>query len=290
MRSAASIARWTKSPALSAAQPRNLAWSLVDHPFAELGGDERDSGLLDQLEKHPAGHLAIGSGADDQHGRLRRLDHPDRGAHRLHVGGGAADEAGMERTRVRLLLGDVLRKFEVHRPGLLLLGESKGLAHPARYVVRRSELMGIFGDRTHHRDDVEDLEAALLRLLDRLLAGDHQHRHPAQLGVSRGGDQVGGAGPQGRQAHAGLAGMAPIGRRHESGALLVPGQDQPDLRPGQAVEEVQILLAGNAEDIIDAFLLQAMDEQVGCLGHWTVPGGRHALFVFAGPVTKAERA
>jgi hypothetical protein len=86
-----------------------------------------------------------------------------------------------------------------------------------------------FGDRGHHRDDVEDLEAALLRFLDRLLAGDHQHRHTAQRGIGGRCDEVGRPRPQSGDADAGLAGVAAIGCGHEARALFMPGQDQLDL-------------------------------------------------------------
>jgi hypothetical protein len=68
-------------------------------------------------------------------------------------------------------------------------------------------------------------------------------------------------------AHADLAGVASVGRRHETRALLVPRQDQLDLlRTRQAVEHVEVLLARHAEDIFHAFLFQALDEQVRSLG------------------------
>ena len=196
-------------------------------------------------------------------GDLRLLDLLDRRAHRLRFGGRPAGDAALDRRRIGLLVGDVLGEFEVGRARLLLLGEAEGLADPARDIVGAGELVGIFGDRLHHRDDVENLEAALLRFLDRLLAGHHQDRHAAELGISGGGDEVGRARPERRQADAGLAGVAAVGRRHEAGALLVAGQDQPDLlRPAQRIEHVEIFLAGNAENIFDALFLEALDEQV----------------------------
>src|SRR3546814_9550347 len=71
--------------------------------------------------------------------------------------------------------------------------------------------------------------------------------------------------------------MASISRRHEARALLVPRQDQLDrFRARQAVEEVEIFLARHAENIFDAFFLQAFDEQVGCFFHATVaPSAAH---------------
>jgi len=141
---------------------------LVDHALAELGGDERDAGLLDQLEEHPAGHLAVGAGTDHQHRRFRRLDPAHCRADRLLVGMGAAHMAALQRHRLRFLLGDVLGEFDMRGAGFFLLGEPEGFADPARNVVGAGELVRILRERAHHVDDVEDLKAALLRLLDRL--------------------------------------------------------------------------------------------------------------------------
>ena len=51
--------------------------------------------------------------------------------------------------------------------------------------------------------------------------------------------------------------------RHEGGALLVPGGDETDATVEKGIHEVEVLFAGNAEDGIDALVLEAADEQVG---------------------------
>jgi hypothetical protein len=45
----------------------------------------------------------------------------------------------------------------------------------------------------------------------------------------------------------------------------VPREDEPNRRPRQRIEQVKILLARNAEDKLDAFALQALNEQIGSL-------------------------
>src|SRR5690606_17286373 len=100
----------------------------------------------------------------------------------------------------------------------------------------------------------------------------HQDRHPAEKGISGCRHEIGGAGAERREADAGLAGMAAVSRRHEARALLMPGQDQADLlRSAETVEQVEILFAGDAENIFDAFFLQALDEKVGRLGCHAAP-------------------
>ncbi len=250
---------------------------LVDHALAELGCQEWNAGLLDELQQHAARHRPVRARADHEHRRLRILERLHRLADRFAIGVRTARMAALQRRRIGMFVGDILGQLDMNGAGLFLFGEAEGLADAARDIVRRGHLVRIFGDRPHHRDDVEDLEAALLRLLDRLLAGDHHHRHAAELSVSGRGDEIGRARPQCREAYAGLARMAAIGRGHETRALLVPRQDQLDcLRARQAVEEIQILLARNAENILDAFFLKTFDEQVGCFFHMPVaPSAAH---------------
>ncbi len=252
---------------------------LVDHALAHLGGEEGNAGLLDELFEHPAGHLAVRARADDEHRRPGVLDHLHRLAHRLWLSRRAPCGGAHDRTAVGLLLGDILGKLEVDRAGLFLFGEAIGLAHAARDIVARCELVSILRDRLHHRHHVEDLEPALLRFLDRLLPGDHQHRHPAERRIGRRGDEVRRAGPQRGDADAGLAGVPAIRRRHEARALFVAGQDQPDLvGSAEAVEEIEVLFAGHAEDVFAPFSLEALDEEVRSLllsavRHSAIPPG-----------------
>lgn len=45
------------------------------------------------------------------------------------------------------------------------------------------------------------------------------------------------------------------------------GQNQLDLRFAQGFQQVEVLLAGNAEHILDAFVFQALHNDIGGLGH-----------------------
>ena len=244
-----------------AAEEQRVAF--VDHALAHLGGDEGDAGLVDQLPQHPPGHLAIGARPDDEDRLLRLFDRHHRLTHGLGLGTGTARQRRGERAAGGLFLGNVLGKFEMHRAGLFLLGQPDRLTHAAGDVVGAGELVGVFGDRAHHRDHVKDLEPALLRFLDRLLPGDRQCRHPAELRIGHRRHHVGRARAQCRQEHAGLSGVAAIGRRHEARALFVTGQDQLDLvRMRQAFEKIEVLLARHAEDIFDTLRLETLDEEV----------------------------
>ncbi|MNC31345.1 hypothetical protein D3C75_796630 [compost metagenome] len=213
------------------------------------------------------GHLAVGASADHQDGVASVLQLLDGGFDRFVLGQWATMQAWRNRQRVCVLGGNVFRKLQVHRARLLFLSQSEGFAHTGRDVVGRGELMSVLGDGVHHAAYVDDLKSALLGLLDRLLTGDHHHRHAAQVGVRTGGYQVGCAGAQGRQADAGLAGQPAIGSSHEARGLLVAGQYQLDLRLTQGFQQIEVFLARNAEHILDTFVLQALHNNIGGLSH-----------------------
>jgi hypothetical protein len=240
-----------------------LGMSFVDHALAKLGCQEGDAGLVDEFQQHLRRHRPIRARADDENGGLGGFQLGNRCRDGLCIGARPTGDAARDRHRVGLLVGDVLGQFEMDGAGLFLLGQPNRLADAARNIVGACHLIGEFRDRPHHPHDIQDLEPALFRFLDRFLAGDHQHRHPAQLGIGRRCHEIGGSRSQRRQANAGLAGVPSIGRGHESRALLMPRQDQFDLgRSRQAVEEIKVLLAGHAEDVLDALVLEALDEQV----------------------------
>jgi hypothetical protein len=203
------------------------------------------------------GHLAVGARADHQHRALAFSIAFDRLAHRLgsarrrRASSGSAANRCARRRCPRAARGGPRRAFPP-RPGGRPRARGWDVVGAASWWVYL-----VIGPIIV--DHVEDLEAALLRFLDRLLAGDHQHRHAAELGIGGGGDEVGRARPQRGQAHAGLAGVAAIGRGHEAGALFVAGEDQLDLaRARQRIEEIEVLLARHAEDVFAAFLLKAL--------------------------------
>ena len=214
------------------------------------------------------GHLAVGAGADHQNRVACILQLLDGRFDGLVLSQGAAVQAARDGQGIGLLGGDVFWQLQVHGARFLFFGQAEGFTHAGRNVVGRGELMGVLGDGVHHAAHVDDLEATLLGLLDRLLTGDHHHRHAAEVGVGAGGDQVGGTRAEGGQADAGLAGQAAIGGGHEACRLFVAGQDQLDLRLTQGFQEVEVFLTGNAEHILDTFVFQALHNDIGGLGHF----------------------
>src|SRR5439155_11031827 len=88
------------------------------------------------------------------------------------------------------------------------------------------------------------------------------------------GEQVGGPGPQRGQTDAGPARHATVKIGHECRTLLVMAQDELDRRVEQRDHDVPVLLAGYPEDVLDAFCLEAAQEQVTHL-HADVPPSAH---------------
>ena len=238
---------------------------LVDHAFAHLGIEKGNARFIDKGAEGAAGAVAVGGGADEEQGHFRRVDHLRRLGDGLGVRARAAAPEDLEDGGVGLLGGDVLGQFEMDGARALLLGDADRLADQDGHVVAVHDLLGELGEGAHHLDDIDDLEAALLGFLDRLLAGDHQDRHGAELGIGGGRDEVGRPRPEGGNAHAHFSGQAPVGRRHEPGPLLVAREDQLDARLSQRFENVEVFLARNPEYIFDPFLLQGPHEQIGCL-------------------------
>ena len=246
---------------------------FADHALAHLGGEERDAGPVDEAFEHLRGALAVGPGAAHQQRTAGAADGLDRRGDRLVLSHRAARSGGRNRVQaVGAFAGDVFRKFQVHRPGPLLLGDPERLAHTGRNGGGRDDLVRIMGDRLHQVDQVENLESTLLGGLDRLLAGDHHHRHRPELGVGGGGDEVGRAGPQRRQAHARAPGQTAFGGGHEAGGLLVAGDDQLDGRGSERFEKIEVFLAGHAVDPTHALGFETFDQQFGGIaGHRGTP-------------------
>jgi hypothetical protein len=128
IRSAAPMARCTKSPAESAAQPMNLSLVSSTTPlpsWVETNGMPVFSMnwlsiRLVMVRLAPAPITRIGE--------LGLLDALGGGADRLLVGHRTPRIALRHRRCVGLLVGDVLGELDVHRPGLLLLRQAERLA------------------------------------------------------------------------------------------------------------------------------------------------------------------
>ena len=156
--------------------------------------------------------------------------------------------------------GDVLGQFQQDRTRSLFHGDPKGIANDGRNAARADDLERKLGQRLESADDVDDLEFCLPAAHDALLPGEHDHRHGTEQRVGCSRRQVQRARTERGDAHAGLAGQPAVSRGHEGRALLVAGQDQLDRGVSQALDDIQVFLAGNPEDSIDALVLESRNQ------------------------------
>lgn len=221
------------------------------HERRQRLGKMRAARRAAQHDERPAGNHDHGCGALD--GRCRRDRKLD------DVRGNDVGRGFVGR--------DILGQFEMHGARPLLLRDPEGVANQGRNTLRGDDLRRHLGERPHGRDDVDDLEAGLAAAADRLLSGDHDHRHRAEMRVGRSRRQIERTGTERRQADARAPGETPVGGCHEAGSLFVPRQHQLDLRAPQRVQHIEILLAGNGEDVPDALILKGGHQQIGGLCH-----------------------
>ena len=259
--------------------------SAGDGALAHLGVEERQAGAAHEAGERLDEAGTVAAGADHDQRPLGRQDHlrraiecqPDARPDGRSGGPGTIGALG----RIDFLGRDVLRQFEVHRPGPLLHRDPEGIPHDGRDAGRADDLARHLGERLHRGDDVDDLEPRLPGRLDGLLPGDHDHRHGAEMRVGGARREVQRARPEGRDADAGAAGQPAVGCRHEGRGLLVPRENELDRGRAQRLDHVEVLLARDAEDAVDALVLERRNQKIRTLGHgrqlscWCVRVGPH---------------
>ena len=114
----------------------------------------------------------------------------------------------------------------------------------------------------HHAHQVDVLVRLLVHPLEVALAGERHQRRAVQVGVGHRGHEVQRARPERAEADARVAGQAAVDVGHVGAALLVADRHEVDRRARQRLVEVERLLARDAEDVLDALGLEALDEDV----------------------------
>jgi hypothetical protein len=102
-----------------------------------------------------------------------------------------------------------------------------------------------------------------LRLENALLTGDHHHGHGAKQGKGRARRQVERAWAERGETDAGPAGQPAMRRRHEGCRLFMAGHHQLDGGASERLDDIEVLFAGNPEDLPDALVLQCGYQQFG---------------------------
>ena len=180
---------------------------------------------------------------------------------------------------VDLLLHHVLGQLDVRGARLLALGELERLAHDLGDDRGVGQARVPLGDRAHHAQQVDVLVRLLVHALEVALAGQRHQRRAVEVGVRDGRDEVERARAERSQADAGVPGQAPVDVGHVGAALLVAYRDELDRRVRQRLVEVEGLLPRDAEYVLDALGLEALNEDVGCLA------GGHGQGRYPRPVT-----
>ena len=147
---------------------------------------------------------AVAGGADHDERSLGRQDHLGRAIERRRDAPPAVRSDGAAPSARRRISsrGDILRQFQMDGPGPLLRRDAERIAHERRDAGRADDLPRHLGQRLHRGDDVDDLEPRLSAVMIGLLAGDHDHRHGAEMRIGGAGGEVQRARTERRDADA----------------------------------------------------------------------------------------
>ena len=151
--------------------------------------------FVDKRLNHLGGQLAVRCGAKQQQWFARCADRFGCLLNGFFFGHRSTRITRLQHRHGRMFTGDILRQLQMGGAGALFLSQPEGFADPRGDAVTADDLPGELGQWPHHVNHINDLELALLGALDRLLPGDHDHWHGAELGVGSSSHKIGGAGP-----------------------------------------------------------------------------------------------
>jgi len=120
-----------------------------------------------------------------------------------------------------------------------------------------------FVTEAEHVDDVDGLVALASEVLATGLAGDGDQGRLVQVRVGDAREEVGGPGPQRRQADTGVARQPAVDVGHERCALFVAHRNERHVGVPQREQQFLEFLAGEAEDVVDALDFETRREEVG---------------------------
>ena len=163
--------------------------------------------------------------------------------------------------------GDILGDVHQHRAGAAGPGDGEGLPDHVRQLVHVLHQEVAFGDGHGDSGDVHLLEGVLADEVLADVAGDEHHGGGVVVGGGDSGDQVGGPGAGGGEAHAHLPGGPGVAVGGVGRALLVGGEVVVDLLviavKLKLVVDVEDGAAGVAEHRVHPLLQQAFHDDLG---------------------------
>ena len=170
--------------------------------------------------------------------------------------------AWCEDRRIRELLDDVLGKTNDDRARAAARGEVEGVADVlggAGGVVKDHDALG---RRTEPCAQVELLERLAVAVGDRDEADEEDHRGGVLVGGVDSDEGVRSTRTARHHAHTGNFGETAFGECHEAGATFLAAHDRLNRGVMEAVEHIEVALARNSVDALDALRFELLDEQV----------------------------
>ena len=227
---------------------------------------DRNAGQFGELAHLVAHLLADDAAADDEHRLLRFRQHLMHLVELL-FGAGRKNHIAIRGRRGRFrrawLEQHFARRLDMRRALRLGQRDAEGLAHQFLHLLHVRNAVGPFGHRLHEGDLVHVLRRIAFAHHALLHAADADDGDVAAIGSGNAGGKIGDAGAFGRGHHRRTVAGARETIGHESRALFMARQHEADRGTAQRHHEIGVLLAGHAEDMGNAFLLEAADEKIG---------------------------
>ena len=203
----------------------------------------------------PAGRLECAAG-DDQ-GALGRLDPAQQFAQGRGIGLGARMFARDPMRTRHLLLLQVLRYHQHHRPRRAGSRDADRLERGLGELARIGRLEHPFRDGAVHAPVVDFLECLAPQIGARHLAHDQDHRNRILLRGVHGDGRVGRARAAAHQRDAGPAAEPGVGHGHEPCARLMAAGHRVDAgEVAQRIQNAEIAFARNQKHPVDAVILE----------------------------------
>src|SRR5919201_1749393 len=153
----------------------------------------------------------------------------------------------------------------MRRARFLGLGDLERLANDLWDDRRVGQSRVPLRDRGEYLRNVDVLMRLFVHALEVALTGERDERGPVEEGVRDRRREVHRPWPERAQAYPGAAREAAVYVRDIAATLLVTHRDELDRGVGERLVEIEGLLTRDAEDVLDAFGLEAFDEDVRCL-------------------------
>ena len=237
---------------------------IVGHRALALeGGGHRDAEPLGEPAERADRAVPRHTGAGE-HDRVGRGGKGVGGPLHLVVGRRRIPrDVDLQGPRVGGALGDVFGQHDERRARSFGLGLLERLADHLGRGVAQGDHVAPLRERPVDRHEVDHLVRLLVEAVEAGLRHQGDQRMGVQLRVRDPEHEVERTRAERRQAHAGAARERAVDVGHERGAALVARRHEPDRRVGQRVDHVEVLFTREAEHELDAFVLEALHEELG---------------------------